>query len=240
MIEKKYSKNIDELFTEDLQYQLLTKNIGVIGCGGQGGYILEYLSRLGIHSISFWDGDNFEESNLNRQIGCTQLTLGQNKALTMLNRLKDINPDIQLNCYNRYFGDNTQDYIIASQLDIIFIAADHNYNNETLRALLKKLLLKGIPLIDCPAGIVGGYVSILTKNSIDYFDQRTQFLKNVNNDPSFPKVSQPAYKCALIAAEAVNQMVLYFNNNRFANIDSILDINIYHHKYIQEDKYGLF
>ena len=77
---KNYIKNIDEIFTQNLQHLLLTKNISVIGCGGQGGYILEYLIRLGVKSIRFWDGDIYEETNLNRQIGCTQKTLGLKKA----------------------------------------------------------------------------------------------------------------------------------------------------------------
>lgn len=239
MIKYKYQKNIDEIFTENLQNQLLTKNIGVIGCGGQGGYILEYLIRLGVKSISFWDGDNYEKSNLNRQIECTELTIGKNKAKILLNRLKNINSNIQLNCYNWYFGDNNQDYQLASNLDLIFNAADHNYNLNKLRELLRQLLLDNIPIIDCPAGLLGGYVSILTKNSLDFFDNRSIFLKNLKKE-NFIEAGQPAYKCALIAAEAVNQMVLYFNNSRYANIDSILNIDIYHHKYTQEDKYGEF
>lgn len=76
----RYQKNIDEIFTQELQNKLLQKNIGVIGCGAIGGYILEYLSRLGVNSISFWDGDVYEISNLNRQIGCTENTIGLNKA----------------------------------------------------------------------------------------------------------------------------------------------------------------
>ena len=76
----RYQKNIDEIFTQELQNKLLQKNIGVIGCGAIGGYILEYLSRLGVNSISFWDGDTYEISNLNRQIGCTENTIGLNKS----------------------------------------------------------------------------------------------------------------------------------------------------------------
>ena len=55
-----------------------------------------------------------------------------------------------------------------------------------------------------------------------------------------PSCSQTGYKCALIAAEAVNQMVLYFKNSRYACIDTQLDIDIYHHKYTFSDKYGIF
>lgn len=239
-MEKKYIKNIDEIFSETLQKKILTKNITVIGCGGQGGYILEYLARLGVKSINFWDGDVYDETNINRQIGCLETTIGLNKALVLKERLQQINSTIQLNCFNWYFGDKSSDIIQAKQSDIIFLAADCYYNVKKLRLLLRSLLLEGIPLIDCPANLLGGYVSIQTKDSIYYFDQQTQKLINQSNlKDSLPDSGQPAYKCALVAAEAVNQMVQYFNNCRYANINSVLNIDIYHHKYQQEDQYGI-
>ncbi len=48
----RYRENIDNYtFTKEIQQLLLTKNIAVIGCGGQGGYALEFLVRLGVKSI---------------------------------------------------------------------------------------------------------------------------------------------------------------------------------------------
>lgn len=238
-MKQRYIKNIDEIFTKNLQNLLLTKNIGVIGCGGQGGYILEFLIRLGVKSISFWDGDVYDTTNLNRQIGCTEATIGLNKALILKNRMQQINSTIQLKCFPWYFGDKEIDVDEINQLDIIFLAADCYYNITELRKLIRPILLKGTPLIDCPANLLGGYVTIQTKNNISYFDQQTELLQQQNQIPRDQiYVGQPAYKCALIAAEAVNQMIQYFNNIKFVNLDSILHIDIYHHKYIQEDKYG--
>lgn len=79
-VNERYKNNIDCIFTNDHQKLLLTKNISVIGCGGQGGYTLEFLARLGVKSLHFWDGDKFEYSNLNRQNFCSLETLGKNKA----------------------------------------------------------------------------------------------------------------------------------------------------------------
>jgi tRNA A37 threonylcarbamoyladenosine dehydratase len=67
MIKEQYIKNIDnDTFPEEVQNILSSKNIAIIGCGGQGGYIIDFLARLGVNSISFWDGDNYETTNLNR------------------------------------------------------------------------------------------------------------------------------------------------------------------------------
>ena len=234
----RYQKNIDEIFSEDLQKILLTKKIAVIGCGGQGGYILEYLARLGVKAITFWDGDIFEESNLNRQLGCTTDTIGYKKAVVMKQRIESINPYIDYICCDWYFGDKgISDTINALQHDIIINAADTNYNGKELRSSLREIVLSGIPVIDCPAGILGGFVSIETIQSIEHFDYQTNVCLTKNNAIL---CSQPAYKCALIAAEAVNQMVQFFNNCRFASIGSVLEIDMYHHRYNQHDKYGTF
>lgn len=239
-MEQRFEKNIDEILTEDLQYELLTKNIAVIGCGGQGGYILEYLIRLGVKSITFWDGDEYTVSNLNRQIGCTEQTIGKNKAEILALRLNEINSQTTVNARNWFFGDKENDFFDLLQMDLIFMAADCYYNIIKMRTLLKKALIQGIPIIDCPAHLLGGSVYIDTKNDLQHFDIVTTNLLKQSIEVNPPPCSQTAYKCALIAAEAVNQMVLYFKKSRYACIDTHLDIDIYHHKYNFSDKYGHF
>lgn len=79
-MEERYKQNQDDIFTENLQNQLLTKTISIIGCGGQGGYIAEFIARLGVKAIYLWDGDKYERSNLNRQIGCLENNIGEYKS----------------------------------------------------------------------------------------------------------------------------------------------------------------
>ena len=236
----RYNKNFDEIFTENLQNELLTKKIAVIGCGGQGGYILEFLVRLGVKSILFWDGDTYENSNLNRQIGCTELTIGMNKAISLANKLYEINSQITLLPKDWYFGDKDTDLMEILSVDFVFIGADCYYNIHQWRKLLREVIVQGIPVIDCPVNLLGGSVYIETKNDLGHFDFTTEILIKQYESTISPNCSQTAYKCALIAAEAVNQMVLYFKNSRYACIDTQLDIDIYHHKYTFSDKYGIF
>lgn len=242
MTDTRYKTNIDYIFTEQIQNLLLTKNIVVIGCGGQGGYVLEYLARLGVKSISFWDGDYYEESNLNRQIGCLMSTIGKNKAEILYERISQINPYIELKCHNWFFGDKASDGLEALSSDFIFFTADCNYNLLKLRTILKKIILLGIPVIDCPVHDLGGYVHIEMANDLGHFDMVTNALmEQLENPQQFENsVSQSAYKCALIAAEAVNQMVQYFSNIRYAALNTTLNIDIYHHKYTQSDRWGDF
>ena len=240
-MEIRYQKNIDEILNEKVQNNLLTKKIAVIGCGGQGSYILDYLVRLGVHTLIFWDGDVYSESNLNRQLGCTEKNIGQNKAKVQYLRLKEINSHINLIAKEYYFGDNSFDYNDLLDVDCIFLAADYYYNIQEVRELLRRIIIQGVPVIDCPAKPFGGYVYIETLNDLGHFDYETvRSIQQSQETKSEELKGQTAYLCALIAAEAVNQMVLYFAGSRFANIDSGLVIDTYHHKYSQFDKYCTF
>lgn len=69
--------------------------IAVVGLGGVGGAAVEALARYGVGELVLVDGDIFEETNLNRQILCTQATIGLNKAHVAADRVKLINADIK-------------------------------------------------------------------------------------------------------------------------------------------------
>lgn len=233
----RYSKNIDEIFTENIQNILLDKNIAVIGCGGQGGYILEFLARLGVASIAFWDGDFYDETNLNRQSGCFNSTLGRNKATVLCERLMDINPTIKYYSYEWFFGDNLEDEQRLQKIDFIFYCADHTHKVVAMREILRKKIIEGVPLIECPLYSLGGWVHIDTQNDLGHFDFMTE---TYSKGKIASKINQSAYRCAIMAGEAVNQMVQYFANSRYAYQDATLNIDLYHHKYSSSDKFGEF
>jgi molybdopterin/thiamine biosynthesis adenylyltransferase len=60
--------------------RLLRSRVFVAGCGGLGGHAAALLARSGVGSFVLCDSDIFEESNLNRQMFCTEATLGHPKA----------------------------------------------------------------------------------------------------------------------------------------------------------------
>ena len=62
-----------------------------MGCGGLGGAVIEALARIGIGHLRVIDGDAFEESNLNRQLLCTESALGRNKAEVAAERIAAVN-----------------------------------------------------------------------------------------------------------------------------------------------------
>jgi len=85
------SRNIG-LFTESEQEKLHNSVIGIAGLGGVGGLAAERLIRIGVGALKINDPGDMELSNFNRQFGSNLNTLGKNKAETVYEQIKDINP----------------------------------------------------------------------------------------------------------------------------------------------------
>ncbi len=115
-------RNIPALSSEECGI-LRQKNVAVIGCGGLGGYIIEYLIRLGIGKITVCDGDIFSCSNLNRQIICTEENIGKKKSHEALKRIKAIDSGVEVVCYDEFMTEENAIEIISG-CDIVFDALD--------------------------------------------------------------------------------------------------------------------
>lgn len=99
-MEARWMRNIPALTPEE-QAALGQKHVLLAGCGGLGGHLLELLLRAGVGEITAVDGDCFEESNLNRQILCTEETLGRSKALCARERALAIFPDVRFHAVDK-------------------------------------------------------------------------------------------------------------------------------------------
>ncbi|DAB35998.1 MAG TPA: thiamine biosynthesis protein ThiF [Sulfurospirillum cavolei] len=99
----RYKRNVKSLCVQE-QLTLLQSNVLIVGCGGLGGFVAELLTRIGVGNIHLFDGDVFEEHNLNRQIGATVPTLGKNKAQVLAERLMQINPSLHVSAYPEFFS----------------------------------------------------------------------------------------------------------------------------------------
>lgn len=78
------------------QERLNRSRVVVLGLGGVGGVAAELLVRAGVGILNICDVDEFESSNLNRQVGALHSTLGKPKLEVMTQRLLDINPRLSL------------------------------------------------------------------------------------------------------------------------------------------------
>lgn len=97
----------------------------VVGLGGVGAYAAEMICRAGIGKMTIIDADTVNESNLNRQLSSLHSTLRLPKAEVMAQRLRDINPELELTVYKEFIRDERTEEILDSQpFDFVVDAID--------------------------------------------------------------------------------------------------------------------
>lgn len=90
------------MLDDEKMERLMNKNVLLVGLGGVGGICAEMVARSGVGKMTIIDGDVVDLSNCNRQIVALHSTEKQPKASIMAERLKDINPQLQLNVLNEF------------------------------------------------------------------------------------------------------------------------------------------
>jgi tRNA A37 threonylcarbamoyladenosine dehydratase len=131
-------ERIDELIGKDNIRKILKAKVLLVGIGGVGGTCLETLVRSGFMNITIIDFDNFEESNLNRQILSNVNVIGHKKVEVAKARAELINPDCKIHAKDLFLNQDTvqklgkYDYIIdacdfiPAKVALIKYAKDNN------------------------------------------------------------------------------------------------------------------
>ncbi|MCH4292932.1 tRNA cyclic N6-threonylcarbamoyladenosine(37) synthase TcdA [Shewanella sp. 3B26] len=87
-------------------------HVMVVGIGGVGTWVAESLARSGIGQISLMDLDDICVTNTNRQIHALAGTVGQSKVAVMAERIREINPECQVNELEDFLTtDNLGEYL---------------------------------------------------------------------------------------------------------------------------------
>jgi molybdopterin/thiamine biosynthesis adenylyltransferase/rhodanese-related sulfurtransferase len=81
-------------FSIEAQEKLKNSNVLVVGAGGLGCPVLQYLTAAGVGKIGIADNDVVSLSNLQRQILFSVKDLGKNKAAVATSKLSDLNPNV--------------------------------------------------------------------------------------------------------------------------------------------------
>ena len=122
-MEARYIRNLGAITEADCNL-LRQKTVLVVGCGGLGGYLMEYLARIGVGTIRCVDGDVFDETNLNRQILSSADNLGKSKVQSAAERLHAVNPDVSVQPI-RAFLDSSNAGMFVDGCDIVLDALDN-------------------------------------------------------------------------------------------------------------------
>ncbi|MEX1003620.1 MAG: molybdopterin-synthase adenylyltransferase MoeB [Crocinitomicaceae bacterium] len=139
---ERYSRHlIIPEFNIEGQRKLKEARVLVVGSGGLGAPLLQYLSAAGVGTIGIVDFDIVEDSNLQRQVLFTQADIGRLKVEVAKERIQAQNPHIEVKTYATAFTSKNA-VEIASGYDLI---ADGTDNFPTRYLVNDVAVMLGIP-----------------------------------------------------------------------------------------------
>ena len=133
------------LLGDEKMEKLISSHVLIVGLGGVGGICAEMIARAGVGKMTIVDGDTIDLSNGNRQIPALHSTAGKLKAEVMAERMRDINPELELEIITAYQQEAEMATLVNSRpFDYVVDCID------TLGpkvALLKAAVEKGTPVV---------------------------------------------------------------------------------------------
>ena len=140
------------------QQKLLAAKILIVGAGGLGSPAAMYLAAAGIGSITIYDDDEVELSNLQRQIAHHTSDIGTDKVISTRETLNKLNPDIKVKAVKqRLAGEQLNVEVKAA--DLVLDCSD---NFSTRFAINKACVNHQTPLVSGAAIRFEGQVSVFT------------------------------------------------------------------------------
>jgi adenylyltransferase/sulfurtransferase len=142
-------------FGETAQNKLFNAKVLVVGAGGLGCPLLQYLVTAGVKTVGIVDGDTVSPSNLHRQILYNMQDVGLPKAQVASKKLTSLQPLVHIETYNFYL--NSQNILeIFNKYDIVVDGTD---NFATRFLINDACVITGKPLV---SGAISDYVGQLS------------------------------------------------------------------------------
>ena len=118
------------------QKKIINSKVLVIGAGGLGCPVIDYLSRAGVGNIGIVDNDKVNISNIHRQSLYTSKDVGKFKVNSVKEKIKLINPKVKIKTFKERIDNKNIEKIFKSY-DFIIDGSD----NFKTKFLLNKYCL---------------------------------------------------------------------------------------------------
>ncbi|XP_065822298.1 adenylyltransferase and sulfurtransferase MOCS3 isoform X1 [Labrus bergylta] len=138
------------------QLNLSKTSVLVVGCGGLGCPLAQYLAAAGIGRLGLLDYDEVELSNLHRQVLHGEENQGQAKALSAANAVTRLNSSVECIPYHLQLSPENALQLIQ-QYDIV---ADCSDNVPTRYLVNDACVLSGKPLVSASALRMEGQLTV--------------------------------------------------------------------------------
>ncbi len=135
---------IIQLLGNDKFNRLTGKRVTIIGLGAVGGFAAEGLARSGISKFRLVDFDNISRSNINRHVAALESTIGRSKVNVIAERIRDINPDAEVEEMEMFAHRETFEEIFSDSPDLVVDAIDSLGPKIELLTYIHEKRLNGI------------------------------------------------------------------------------------------------
>lgn len=123
---EQWQERTSMLLGEETLARFAASKVMVVGLGGVGAYAAEMLCRAGVGNMVILDSDTVSVTNRNRQLIALESTIGKLKTDVVAQRLRDINPAVNLTVIPEYIEESNLEEIFlkAGELDYVVDAID--------------------------------------------------------------------------------------------------------------------
>ena len=114
--------------------------VAIVGLGGVGSIVAEYLARVGIGHLILIDDDTVDETNLPRLLGATRRDIGKPKVNLARRNIRRANPHSRVTLLRSAVQDPDALRLLATA-DWIFLAADTHAARHWVNAIVEMYLI---------------------------------------------------------------------------------------------------
>ena len=154
---RRYARHLSlPQFGEEAQEKLKAAKVLVVGTGGLGAPILQYLTAAGVGTIGVVDFDTVDESNLQRQVLFGVSNVREKKTTSAISKLQDQNPNVR-------FEEHADILNSANAMDIVSnydVVVDGTDNFPTRYLVNDACVLLGKPYVYASIYQFEGQVSV--------------------------------------------------------------------------------
>lgn len=126
--EDRFSRYSRQIFIEEIglegQKKIIDSKVLVIGAGGLGSPVIQYLAAAGVGTLGVADFDEVELHNLNRQIIHTENSVGLSKVKSAETFVEHLNHQVAFTGIEEKINENNAEKIL-SQYDVIIDGSDN-------------------------------------------------------------------------------------------------------------------
>ncbi len=194
----------------------------LVGLGGLGGFVANGLVRLGVKRLYLVDCDVYEESNLNRQLFSSQMTIGKKKTSIVKKELSLVNPGAEIVTFDMRIEELTADDF-PKDAAIIIDAVDNIATKLHLEAFAKKV---GRCLLH---GAIGGWYG-----QIGIISPGKGLLREIYGEKAAgieKEMENPTFTPAVVGNLMVAEYAKFITKNDNVLLDRILYVDLEEQSY---------